>query len=878
MGLAAGTRIGPYEVTDKLGEGGMGEVYKARDTRLDRTVAIKIVRTDFSERFEREAKSISALNHPHICTLHDVGRTGEFAYLVMEYVDGAPVSGPLPIDDVLKLGAQICDALHAAHQKGIVHRDLKPANILTSRAGIKLLDFGLAKPRVTPSQTSEQATVAALTGAHTVVGTPQYMAPEQIEGREVDVRTDVFALGCVLYELTTGKRAFEGKTVSNVMAAILATEPRKPSDLAPVTPPILEWIILRCLEKDPEARWQSAHDIGLQLQLLAQHRATLPSLGKVTRPALRVYAGGVASGLLLAATAGGLWWLLASGTTPGAVPESAGQTALVVSLPATVTLEDASNGSAIALSPDGRRLAFVATTGTGPSAIYLRQLDQFDSVKVAGTDNAGGPFFSPNGQWIAFTDGQRLKKVPVGGGVAVDICDAPEMRGSVWLADDTIVFSPTTTGGLMRVSAQGGTPTVLTKLDPAQHEKTHRMLVALPGGASVVFVIGSDEIGTYDDGRIVALTLASGKITELAKGYAPAYSPTGHLLYVRNQTLFAVPLDPVTLKVGGSPVQILKDVASRPEYGIAEFAIAATGDAAFVLGGDRTLRADVRWIDRLGRIETIPIDDGSYIGLQVSPDGRRLGLVRGGANNSLWTYDLERKQTSRVTFRFDVERAAWSHDSRRVTYWSGIDLRSMAADGSGAEEILVPASETNGRSLHPVAWSSDGQVLALSSYMLGRSFDVAVRRNGKIVPIVESRFNERPTSLTPDGRWLAYVSDETGRDELYVRDLSGAGAKYGVAGGGADDGWFTKQGRELLSVGPKGVFATFFTPGTPPIFGRPERLLTQAKEADFAAVVSAAPAPDGSRVAAIFSKPARPLTEIRVVANWAQQLAVHWRR
>jgi hypothetical protein len=876
MSVVPGSRLGPYEVVSKIGEGGMGEVYRARDTRLDRTVAIKIIRTDFSERFEREARSISALNHPHICTLHDVGRTAEFAYLVMEYVEGAPVTGPMPVDDVLRVGLQIAEALHAAHEKGIVHRDLKPANILASKGGIKLLDFGLAKPRSMPGQTSEQATVAALTGAHTVVGTPQYMAPEQIEGREVDVRTDIFALGCVLYELTTGKRAFDGKTASNVMAAILATEPRKPSDLAPVTPPLLEWIILRCLEKEPDARWQSAHDIRLQLQWLAHHRANLPPVAGPVRSALRLYAAGIVSGLLLAATVGGLWWAM-SGRSRVAAPASGVQSALVVTLPQNLALEDASNGSAIALSQDGRRLAFIGKLGAGPSAIYLRQLDQFESVRVPGTENAGGPFFSPNGQWIGFTDGARLKKIPVGGGVPVDICDAPALRGSVWLADDTIVFSPTTTGGLMRVSAQGGTPSVLTKLDPAQHEKTHRMLVALPGGKSVVFVIGSNEIGTYDDGRIVALTLDSGKVTEIAKGYAPVYSPTGHLLYIRNQTLFAVPFDPVTLKVGGSPVQILKDVASRPEYVIAEFAIASTGDAAFVLGGDRTLRAGVRWIDRTGKTETLPIEPQSYISLSVSPNGRRLSLVRGGANNSLWAYDLERKQLSRVTFRFDMEAGVWSHDNLRLTYWSGTDLRSIAVDGSGAEEVLIPAAGRSDLTLYPAGWSADGQVLALSSYTLGKSIDIAVHRNGKLVPVLDSRFNERVTSISPDGRWISYVSDETGRRELYVRDLSGAGVKYAVTSDGADDGWLTKLGRELGYVGSNGVFAVPFTPGTPPVFGKPERLATQISEADLSNIIFATPAPDGSRFAAIFHNPLPRLGEIRVVTNWAQQLAQHWK-
>jgi eukaryotic-like serine/threonine-protein kinase len=866
-----GQKIGPYEILSKLGEGGMGDVYRARDTRLDRTVAIKIIRTDFSERFEREAKAISALNHPHICTLHDVGRTGEFAYLVMEYVEGAPIAGPQPVDEVLRLGVQICDALHAAHQKNIVHRDLKPANILLSKGSIKLLDFGLAKPRLSPNQSGDEATVAALTGAHTVLGTPQYMAPEQIEGREADVRTDIFALGCVLYELTTGKRAFEGKTASNVMAAILATEPRKPSELAPVTPPALEWTILRCLEKDPEARWQSAHDVKLQLQWLTNVRGLLPVPTEMKRHLRRGVVRFVLAYLLAVAIGAGLWLWLAP-RSPRDGPGSTRQIATVVTLPPNLTLTEASERATVALSPDGRRLAFVGVSPNGSRAIYLRQLDGFDTVKVAGTEGAAGALFSPAGDWIAFTDGVRLKKVPVGGGVPVDICDAPAMRGSVWLADDTIVFSPTPTGGLMRVSAAGGKPTVLTKLDPAQHEKTHRMLIALPGGKSVVFVIGSNEIGTYDDGRIVALTLETGKVTELAKGYAPAYSPTGHLLFVRNQMLFAVPLDPVTLTVSGSPVQILKDVASRPEYGIAEFDIAPTGDAAFVLGGDRTLRAEIRWIHRSGRTEVIPIETQSFTNAQVSPDGRRLSLLRGGANNSLWTYDLERKQLSRVTFRFDVEDGVWSHDSRRLTYWSGVDLRSIAVDGNGREDILV--SETDAiphGALHPVAWSAADRLLVLTAHALGKSMDVVILRDGKIVPVLDSRFNERAVALTPDGRWLAYASDETSRQELYVRDLADGGRKYGVTADGTD-GWFTKQGRELIYVGRKGPFAMTFTPGTPPTFGKPEPLLKPAGNSDLDNILSGSPAPDGGRIVAVYEKSLPPLTEIRVVANWARQL------
>src|SRR5688572_13195479 len=647
----------------------------------------------------------------------------------MEFVEGAPIAGPLPIADVIRYGIQICDALGAAHRKSIVHRDLKPANILATKSGIKLLDFGLAKLQTTGQSTAataataagNDATVAALTGAHTIVGTPQYMSPEQIEGRDADARSDIFALGCVLYELITGKRAFEGKTTSNVMAAVLATEPRRISELVPVTPPTLEWVVQRCLEKDPDARWQSARDVALQLRWVAEHPG---NAGRVTAtPSRRALLAGLALAIALTGVAAGTWiWRRLAVVTQAA----SGQASLTVPLPDPMSLPPGGVRPSVTLSPDGRAIAFVGGTRDGVG-IYLRQLDQFDAVEIAGTEGGTGPFFSPTGGWIAFHINGQIKKVPIGGGAPIHITDAPLLRGAVWLTDDTIVFSPNSTGNLMRVPAQGGTPVPLTTLDASKREKTHRSPVALPGGKTVVFVIGSNEIGTYNEARIAALALDTGKVTELINGaYAPVFSPTGHLLYVRDATVFAVPFDPFTLKIGTTPVQVLKNVATLPNFGTADFDVSPNGTLVYANGGDLTEKDMVRWVDRKGNIQPIPAAEKNYFLIDISPDNRRLLLSVGGANNVLWAYDLERNQPTRLTFRLDPEFAAWSHDGKHVTYWSGTDVRSIAADGSGTEEVLIPASEAGARMLAPENWSADGQKLAVTITEPGKSDDVAV--------------------------------------------------------------------------------------------------------------------------------------------------------
>jgi tRNA A-37 threonylcarbamoyl transferase component Bud32/dipeptidyl aminopeptidase/acylaminoacyl peptidase len=869
MTLPAGTKLGPYEILSKLGEGGMGDVYKARDTRLERSVAIKVVRTDFSERFQREAQSISALNHPNICTLHDVGEQNGTAYLVMEFVDGAPIAGPLPVADVIKYGMQIANALDAAHRAGIVHRDLKPANVMATKSGIKLLDFGLAKlqPKTTRDQIGNEATVAALTGAHTVIGTPQYMAPEQIEGRDADARTDIFALGCVLYELVTGKRAFEGKTASSVMAAVLATEPRRISDLVPLTPPPLEMIVARCLEKDPDARWQSARDVALQLKWLIDHPADA-AVAAPKPPSYRSLAAGLAIGALVAAAA-----VVALMTWGGRRTETAGDvTSLGITLPPGLAVVDGSGNPSIALSPDGRLIAIAGYTKDS-NAIYLRRLDSFDAIKVAGTEDGSGPFFSPHGDWLGFWVNGQIKKVPIGGGAPVLVAEAPALRSAVWLDDDTIVYSPQPTSGLMSVSANGGPSKTLTTLDSAQQEKTHRGLIGLPGGKAVVFTVGSNEIGTYDEARIVALTLATGKITEILKGgYSPVFASTGHLLYVNQHRVFAVPFDIETLKATGSPVQVIEDVASQADYAMANLGLSATGTVAYATGGDRSRLIALRWMDRKGNFEAIPAEDRTYGDVAISPDGRKVALTVSHANNVLFSYDVATNHFTRVTLRLDVESPAWASDDK-ITYWSGSDVRTIAADGSTKEEILLSAAVVAGRTLLPLNWSRDGQKLALLVEASGQRPDIAVylKAENKLVPVAQTRFDEVSGRLSPDGRWLVYMSDESGRPEVIVRASDGTGPKYPVTNGGGFQPMWAKDGRELIYGTPKALMAASFTAAPTPTIGPPEILFSGDKP-EFDNIRNVDVLPDGRRFVALVMKPPPTITEIKVVTNWTDRL------
>ncbi len=721
MSMQPGTRLGPYEIAEPTGSGGMGEVYRARDIRLNRDVAVKTIKGPFTERFEREAQAISALNHPNICTLYDVGEHEGSGYLVMEFIDGKPIAGPLPVDQAVAYGVQICEALHAAHRKGIVHRDLKPANILLTKQGIKLLDFGLAKLAMPASSAvlsgarsadaSDHATVAALTGAHTVVGTPQYMAPEQIEGRDVDARSDIFAFGCVLYEMLTGHRAFEGRSASTVMAAVLATTPRPLQEVLPLTPPALERIVARCLAKDPEDRWQTARDITAELEWVAQGGSRVglaPVVAVRRRMRERVAWAGCALGAI-AAIAFGIAWMRRAPEPPAlvrfALPTPEG---LVAPSPPVV-------------SPDGRAIAFAATDVKGKRLIWVRGLDALDPRPLNGTEGVTRPFWSPDSLFLAFMAGGKLKKVDIAGGPPQTVCDAPTGSDGSWSAADVILFDGRGNDPIWRVPAAGGVAQAAVTDDAASGRKSAGWPEFLPDGRHYLFTsYGSDDaqtlmIGTLDTKDAAPLFKTTSRVL---------YADPGYLLYVREQTLVAHPFDARSLKVTGEPVPVGEGLGVD-SVGLASFSVSRNGVLTYRAGDARGRR--LLWMDRSGK-GTPAIDViGDYRDTAFSPDGKRLvfDASRTGNSGDLWMRDLVRGVTSRFTF--DTAAALdplWSPDGRQIAFTSRLkgpgDLFVKDASGTREAEPLLLSPDAK----YGSDWSRDGSVLLFTSQSKDTGWDI----------------------------------------------------------------------------------------------------------------------------------------------------------
>ena len=881
----------------------MGEVYHARDTKLDRDVAIKILPELFASdpdrlaRFDREAKTLASLNHPNIAQIHGLEERGSTRALVMELVEGEDLSqriarGPMPVADVLPIARQIADALEAAHERGIIHRDLKPANIkVTGDGTVKVLDFGLAKAFADPGAASAEGvansptfTSPAMTRIGIVLGTAAYMPPEQAKGKSIDKRADIWSFGCVLFEMLTGRRAFGGESITEVLSAVTRDEPRW-ADLPAATPASLRRLLQRCLEKDPGRRLRDIGDARLEIGEVIERggettdaieaAAAKPRSGRLALAA----AGLVAIGILGGWMAANLWRAPAMIWTRDRAP-ALPPTRLTIVLPEQVPLGSGVARSALTISPDGRTLALASGQGAD-AAIYLRALDGYDVVKVSGTEGGQGPFFSPDGRWLGFHASGKIRKVPVGGGVPLDICDAVFMRGAAWLPDDTIVFTSGTTGGLSRVPAAGGGPVSLTALDAAKREKTHRSPVALPGGKSILHVIGTDDILTFDDASIVGRNLESGEQRELVKGgYSPVYSPTGHLLYVHNGAVFAVPFDAEAMAVTGVSAQILQRVATTPAYGSAEFDVAPDGTLVYVVGEQRPAGATLALIDRQGRARALPAPSREYVRIKVAPDGQRLAATVSGANNSVWIYDIHRAAMSRLTFRFDVAVAAWTPDGARVTYSSGFDVRWVLADGSGADEVVVPGTVLGGGEGLPMSWSPDGQTLALSVFRANSGADLLLfnRRDGGVTPFAATPFNESLAQFSPNGKWLAYVSDESGREEVYVRAVAGPAFKYPVTSTGGTSPMWSANGREMFYLSPGGMQAVAVHDGAAFAVGPPARLFAaEYPFGDFsnlrAGIYRGDVMPDGRHFVAMQALPSEPLTEINVVLNWARAMA-----
>jgi Tol biopolymer transport system component/predicted Ser/Thr protein kinase len=896
MAILPGRRLGPYEILSGIGAGGMGEVYKARDTRLDRIVAIKVLpthladRSELRERFEREAKTIASLNHPHICTLHDIGQQDGIDFLVMEYLEGETLAqrllkGALPIQQVLQYAIEIADALDKAHRKGITHRDLKPGNIMLTKSGTKLLDFGLAKLKqeVAPAnvQLSELPTAdEPLTAKGSIVGTLQYMAPEQLEGKEVDARTDIFAFGAVAYEMATRKRAFEGKTQASVIGAILKDDPPPISSLQPMTPPALDRVVKRCLAKDPDDRWQTARDLEVELkwigegdsQVVLVPTAATKGIRALRRRGLIVSVGA----LVLVAVVTGLavWNLKPSPPQP--------VTRTVINLPPGQHLAGLEGGPAVALSFDGTHLAYVATQGSAQQ-LYLRAMDSLESKPIPGTDGAVNPFFSPDGQWLGFFADAMLKKISVSGGAAVTLDNALQPSGASWGSQGTIAFVPTFNGVLQQLPDAGGTPQPLTRFEKGV--LTQRWPELLPGGKAVIFAAGATAFN-FTNAQVAVQSLGKGERRNLIQGGTqPRYAASGHLVYAQGGSLMAVPFDPERLEVTGTAVPVVEGVEQSQSSGATQYSFSATGSLVYVSGGAQSVKSRLVWVSRNGTEQPLAAPASGYLFPRLSPDGRRVATVISEQESQIWLYDLSRETLTRFTFEGNLNNApVWTPDGKRIAFQSNkegpANLFWQLADGSGGLERLTTSEYLEA----PMSWSPDGQLLAYLEINPSTQREIWVLRVGdpsagtgqvrKAQPFLRTRFDEVEPRFSPDGRWLAYVSNESGRFEIYVQPYPGPGGKWQISTEGGIDPVWNPNGRELFyGSGDKMMVVDIAAqPGF--AAGKPRMLFEGRYERAPVPVANYDVSPDGQRF--LMLKPSEQAqaapTQINVVLNWFEEL------
>ena len=816
MTLQIATRIGPYEVLSPLGAGGMGEVYRARDTRLKRDVALKILPEGFANhpvrlaRLQREAEVLASLNHPNIANIYGIEESGEVRALVLELVEGETLAdriarGPVPLNEALSIAKQMAEALEAAHEQAVIHRDLKPSNIKVRHDGmVKLLDFGLAKLVAPASEPDLDVTASATmtlpveTAAGVILGTPAYMSPEQARGYVVDKRSDIWAFGCVLYEMLTGKRTFQGPTSSDVMAAILDREPDWRA-LPTTTPSSVRRLVQRCLDKDTKRRLRDIGDARIDLDdaLIAP-----PAVDGESRTLAWHWPPWVAWALAAVAVivaalfaARGFW---GAGRTEGNASAARSVVRFTETLPADTQLAPA---PALAVSPDGRRFGYVGIR-RGTRTLYIRDVNQVAAHTMPGTEGADQPFFSPDGQWIGFFAEGKLKKVSVAGGAPLTLADASGARGGTWGTDNSIIFAPSAASALLRVSADGGSPQPATTLDRTQNEASHRWPQFLPGGEAIVYSAGPTvSVFGWIEARVLAQSLKTGARRVLVQhGTFPHYAASGHLLYFQGGIAYAQRFDPNQLQVSGEAMPVLDRVPTLGgiNAGAFELALSPTGTMAYVPGVTREGQSLV-WVNRDGREQTIAIPTGTYgSGPRVSPDGRQIAVtVVGTAESDIWVYDLSRTTATRLTFGGRNLWPVWTPDGARIAYASSREGSTNAywkhADGSGAEEQLTTSLET----YFPQSFSPDGRMLLLSQ-LPGRVSALPLEAPRKPSVFQTGQGVASDAAFSPTGRWIAYISNESGRSEVYVRPYPGPGATIPVSTSGGDAPMWARSGRELF--------------------------------------------------------------------------------
>ena len=818
-----GRSFSHFRVTSKLGEGGMGEVWCAEDTKLGRNVALKVLPEVFAQdperlaRFEREARVLASLSHTNIAGVHGLEDVDGKRFLVLELVDGETVAeriqrGPIPIEEVVQIARQIAEAVESAHENGVVHRDLKPANVkITPDGQVKVLDFGLAKA-LAPEPMSgggidqdlslSPTLTHAMTGIGVLLGTAGYMSPEQARGKPVDRRADIWAFGCILYEMLTGERLFSGETATDVIGAVVHKEPDLEA-LSSEVPDRIRRLLERCLDKNATRRLQSIGEARIALQeWLENPEAEQVVLVEESSPGWRRWAPWAVAGAALLLV---MLQVFGLGSRGGA-PEPTRRSTIEVGEEGLFS----GFGTSAVLSPNAATLAYVTGSGNEGGAIHLRHLDRFEAPRIA-TGGAGTapyqPFFSPDGEWLGYVTPGELKKVSIAGGAPITLCKVDLSRGAAWGEDETIVFSPSPRSGLMRVSSAGGEPEVLTEL--VEQDISHRWPQWLPGGEAILFTTLSDDADNFEDANLEVLMEATGERKVVHRGgYHGRYVETGHILYVHEGTLFALPFDVGKLETTGSQMPVLEDLDATVVQGAAQFDVSENGVLVYASASQQGDPFPVVWVDRDGRSETLWAEPGLYANPDVSPDGRKLSLsLLRGNNMDVWIYDLERNVATRLTFdeAYDADQV-WSPDGRSVAFSSNRGsgnnaIYRKAADGSGEVELVVDPGELP--ALYPTSWSSDGKSLAV--WTSNSDIYVANVETGEIEPFQTTDFGEFNPIFSPDGRWIAYDSNETGRLEIYVRAFPASGGKWQVSDGGGALARWSADGSELFYRTDEGV-------------------------------------------------------------------------
>jgi eukaryotic-like serine/threonine-protein kinase len=797
MALTSGTKLGPYEIQSPLGAGGMGEVYRARDTRLDRTVAVKVLASHLSsspelkQRMEREGRAISSLNHPHICQLYDIGSQNGTDYLVMEFLEGETLAerlrrGAIPLAEVFKIGIAVAEALAVAHRSGVVHRDLKPGNIMLTAGGAKRMDFGLAKPlgmqATSGSGSAPSFTAAAtmsgpspltpLTTAGSVIGTIQYMSPEQIEGKEADARSDIFAFGAVLYEMVSGKRPFQGKSQISLASSILESEPEPIGTLKPTTPPAFEHVVTTCLQKNPDERYQAAQDIKLELQWIAERTSPVVAAATATSaPRTRERIGWVAA--LVAAI------VLTAAAAIFYHPAQSEHSIRTVINPPEKTTFDLTGDSAgpPVTSPDGTSLAFAATGADGRTALWVRPMNTVEARELPGTEGATLPFWSPDSRALGFFADGKLKAVDLEGGSTQMVCDAPLGRGGAWGADGVILFSPAPTAPIMRVSASGGTPVPITKLDAALHT-SHRWPFFLPDGKHFLYIALHHDASKSGNNSVYYASLDGRENRPLFRSQTNAVYASGFLLFGRGDQLMAQPFNPSSATLSGEPQSVAKGVMN--DASTWHMDASASNDGLLVFGSGASGDLELIWMDRSGKISTIADKLPDLQSAVLSPQGDRVALQMNAGQTDIWVLDLTRGVRTRVTFGpVGNVSPLWSPDGKWIAYSSAqsghFAICRKPSDGSGAEECLLNVEQQPG--LHD--WSRDGKYLLYSLPVPGgplrQIWALPLQGERKPSSVVEGGASGE---LSPDGHWLTYQSAESGRAEIYVMPFGGGQGKW----------------------------------------------------------------------------------------------------